>query len=140
MDERRQHCRHITPLSASMTLLGKRETRLAAKRFRGIVEDISIGGIRLSIVDPYGFLHGKDLAGEKVKLVIAMPQFDYNLVTGGIIQWFKNNKRKSSRMFSIGIEFPNISTTDLQYLENYLCSNFGDQNLLWDLWSKEVKS
>ena len=140
IEERRHHCRHTTPLSASLTLLEGKETRIAAKRFRGIVEDISIGGVRLSIVDPYGFLHGKELIGEKVKLAIAMPQFDYNLVTGGVIHWFRSDARKPGRIFPVGIEFSNISATDLQYLENYLCSNFGDQNLLWDLWSREVKS
>ena len=139
MEEKRQACRHDKPLSVYFGFFGEKESLSGPESFRGFVEDVSTGGVRIQIVDAYGFLYGKDLRRKVIKLSIPMPQFDYTLVTTGIIQWVKSDNKSLNQTFSLGVEFINISMTDCQYLENYLSSNLGDQNLLWDLWSKEVK-
>lgn len=139
MEEKRQSHRHDKALSVYFSFFGEAENFSGPADYRGFVEDVSISGIRIKIIDAYGFLYGKDLRSKVIKLSIPMPQFDYTLVTTGIIQWVKNDNKSLNQTFSLGVEFINISITDCQYLENYLSSNLGDQNLLWDLWSKEVK-
>ena len=139
MEEKRQCSRHDKPLSVCFGFFGEKENLSGPESFSGFVEDISIGGVRIQIVDTYGFLHGKDLQRKAIKLSIPIPQFDYTFITTGIIQWVKGDNKSLNQTISLGVEFINLSTPDQQYLENYLGSNLGDQNLLWDLWSKEVK-
>ncbi len=139
MEDKRQSTRKSKPLSVSFGFFGADETLAGLKDFSGFVEDISIGGARIQIVDPYGFLFGKELSGKVIKFSMPFPHLDYNMVTTGLIQWVKADKKNLNQTFSLGVQFRNLSMTDCQYLESYLGSNSGDHNLLWDLWNREVK-
>lgn len=139
MEEKRQHSRHDKPLSVSFAFFGGHQEIPGPRTYEGFIEDISLGGVRIKLVDQYGFLYGRELQGMTIKLSIPLPQLHYTLTTTGLIQWVKNDHKSLSQTLILGVEFQNVSVTDKQYLENYLSSNLGDQNLLWDLWNKEVK-
>ncbi|MEA1924175.1 MAG: PilZ domain-containing protein [Pseudomonadota bacterium] len=139
MKKEQQSYRQDKPLSVSFSFLEGKKSSSAGRRFRGFVEDISVTGVRIKIVDTYGFFYGKNLQEEIIKLSISIPQLDHILVTTGIISWIKSDDKSLNQMISLGVKFNDLSATDCQYLENYLSSNLGDQKLLWDLWDKEVK-
>lgn len=139
MEDKRQSPRRNKPLSVSFGFFGKNESLVGLKNFSGFVEDISTSGARIQIVDPYGFLHGKELSGKVIKLSMPFPHLDYTLISTGTIQWVKGDNKSLNQTFSLGIQFRNLSLTDCEYLESYLSSNLGDHNLLWELWNQEVK-
>lgn len=139
MEDKRQFPRKNKPLSVTFSFFGANEALSGLKEFSGFVEDISISGVRIQIVDPYGFLYGKELSGKVIKCSLPFPHLDYTLVSTAIIQWVRGDKKNLNQTFSLGVQFRNLSMTDCQYLESYISSNYGDHNLLWDLWNQEVK-
>jgi c-di-GMP-binding flagellar brake protein YcgR len=139
MDERRVFKRHDKPLSVEFGLIGEKASLSRRNSFQGFVEDISLGGLRLQLRERYGKLYKMKIQGKNVKLAIPFPEFSYTVYTHGEIQWSNDFQEHTEHVITMGIRFIDLSPTDCQYLENYIGSNKGDHNLLWELWNKEVK-
>ena len=139
MDERRIFKRHDKPLSIEFGLVGEKDSLSKRSSFQGFVEDISLGGLRLQLRERYGKLYKVPLQGKQITLSIPFPQFNYTVFTLGIIQWSNDFQEHTEHVITMGIKFVDLSPTDSQYLENYMGSNKADHNLLWELWSKEIK-
>jgi len=139
MDERRVSKRYDKPLKVEFGLIGEKPSLSNRTSFQGFIEDISLGGLRLGLREKYGKLYKMKLQGKKVKLSIPFPQFNYTVCALGEIQWSNDFQEHAEHVITLGIRFIDLSPTDCQYLENYMGSNKGDHNLLWELWNKEVK-
>ena len=139
MDERRNYQRIDKPLRIDFSFIDETAGITGRNVFAGYIEDISLGGIRVQLRERYGKLYQVALQGEKVKLSFSFPQFNHTVFTTGIIRWSKKITEHTDQIITMGIKFLALAPTDQQYLENYLSSNQGDQNFLWDLWNKEIK-
>ena len=139
MDERRDSKRYDKPLSVEFGLIGEKPSLSNRTSFQGFIEDISLGGLRLQLKEKYGKLYKMKFQGKQINMAIALPQFNYTVYTLGEIQWSNDFQEHAEHVITMGIKFIDLSPTDCQYLENYISSNKGDHNLLWELWNKEVK-
>jgi hypothetical protein len=139
IQDRRAHKRLDKPLAVSFGLIGASAALARHDSFSGYVEDISIDGIRLTLRERYGRLHGVNLREQQIKLTFSLPQFEHRISTSGNIQWLQSSREGTDTLITMGIRFTNLSSTDRQYLEGYLATNRGDLNLLWDLWNREMQ-
>ncbi|MBW1646044.1 MAG: PilZ domain-containing protein [Deltaproteobacteria bacterium] len=139
MDERRNFQRVDKPLGVDFSFLGEPAGIAGNNVFSGFIEDISLGGIRIQLRERYGKLYRVALQGERIKMSFSFPQFDHTVFTTGIIRWSKKTTEHTDQLITLGVKFIDLAPTDQQYLENYLSSSQGDQNLLWDLWNKEIR-
>ncbi|MBN2231320.1 MAG: PilZ domain-containing protein [Deltaproteobacteria bacterium] len=137
--DRRAHKRLDKPLAVTFGIIGASTSLARHDSFSGYVEDISLGGVRLTLREKYGRLYGINLQEQQVKLTFSLPRFDCLISTPGNIQWSRSSREGSDTLFTLGIRFTNMSSTDRRYLENYLAATQGDHNLLWDLWNKEMR-
>ena len=139
MEDRRVFKRHDKPLRVELGLVDEKPSLSNRTSFQGFIEDISLGGLRLQLRERYGKLYKMKLQGKQVKLAIPFSQFNYTIYALGTIQWSNDFQEHTEHVITMGIRFIDLSPTDCQYLENYMGSNKGDHNLLWELWNKEVK-
>ena len=139
MEERRAFKRHDKPLSVEFGLIGEKSSLSNRTSFQGFIEDISLGGMRLQLREKYGKLYKTKMQGKRIKLSIPFSQFNHTVYALGEIQWSNDVQEHAEHVITLGVKFVDLAPTDRQYLENYMNSNRGDHNLLWDLWNKEIR-
>ncbi len=107
------------------------EVRLSA--IDGDLQDISTGGARLLVDDPYGQLKPLILKGLRTKLEIALPESDpIQLLCD--VSWVRAARSTKSGEIDIGLEFSDLHPGQLERIQAFMAVRHNDQTMFWSMW------
>ncbi len=132
--ERREHPRRKIPAAVTCTFY---EEILRGKgRFKGFIQDISMGGVSLEIRDDFLSISETMLLYTNIEMHVEFnfPDGMKHMNFSGLIRWYKRIKKKEKNFLYLGIKFQNLNEQSREVLEKYLSLGTGDINLIWNLW------
>ena len=133
-DEKRRHVRAELPTMVTMKVFSREGREKKAITLKGIIDDLSIGGVSVEVDERYMPIDVDQLVEQIVKMEIHFPKNKKNPYILGSIRWIKREVAKGSSVLQLGIQFVDITEENLKALKNFLELGSGDQNLLWNLW------
>jgi c-di-GMP-binding flagellar brake protein YcgR len=99
----------------------------------GYLRDMSLGGARIGLDDPYGHLAGKTLKGLRAKLEITLPGSDtMHLVC--TVCWVRRSARSRDAETELGLEFEAMEDWQLQKITAFVTMRHTDRTMFWNVW------
>jgi hypothetical protein len=111
-DDKRRHPRKKVSLPALISKLDSDDKALQA----GIVLDISLGGLQISIPHDYKYEIHEEMDNRKISIVFTLPESKKPLV----VQCMAHHVYNSDGDISIGASFSDTDFTSYQTIQNYL--------------------
>jgi c-di-GMP-binding flagellar brake protein YcgR len=99
----------------------------------GFLKDISVGGARIGIEDPYGQFKHMALKGLRTKLEIALPESEpVQLLC--VVSWTRVVRAASSNQIDLGLEFADVEPWQVEKIQAFMAIRHTDQTMFWNMW------
>jgi c-di-GMP-binding flagellar brake protein YcgR len=107
----------------------------AALPVAGCLADLSLGGARIELDDPYGHLAFTAKPGTRGKLEIALVDADPLRLTCEV-RWAvaQAHTRHRARRIAIGVEFKLVEDWQLEGIRAFMSAKHTDHTMFWQLW------
>ena len=99
----------------------------------GCVKDMSLGGARVRIEDPFGQMQVTALRGHRAKLEITMPDGE-TLHVVCVVTWVRRPTRGRQDDVELGVQFELLEDKQLQKIAAFLDMRHTDRTMLWSMW------
>ncbi|RJQ18078.1 MAG: PilZ domain-containing protein [Nitrospiraceae bacterium] len=105
--------------------------------FNGYLRDISIDGASLEFEDKYGRFSLKEANKSSIKISFSIPH-EGKVNIFARIKWVKKSG-SNGNCLSIGIEFKDMESWQLDTIEKLIGMKNKDHNMMWNLWEQYEK-
>ena len=107
---------------------------------KGFIQDISLGGACLTLGEKYLTGPPAEIIGKSVKVLVNVPKVEFGLNLCGTIVWSREIFREGKTMVIAGIQFKDMTHSDLTFLKNHCYVGEDAQELISYLWESLPKS
>ena len=107
---------------------------------KGVIQDISLGGALISLGEKYLTGLPAEIIGKSVKVLINVPKAKFGINLLGTIAWCRETLREGKTIVIAGIEFKDMTHSDLVFLRKYCYVGEEAQDLISYLWESLPKS
>ena len=106
---------------------------------KGFIQDISLGGACLTLGEKYLTGPPSAIIGKSIKVMINIPKVEFRLNLCGTIVWSREIFREGKTMVIAGIQFKDMTHSDLTFLKNHCYVGEDAQDLISYLWESLPK-
>jgi CRP-like cAMP-binding protein len=107
---------------------------------KGIIQDISLGGACITLGEKYLTGSPAEIIGKSIKVLINVPKVKVGLNLFGTIAWCREIMREGKTIIIAGIQFRDMTHSDLSFLTKYCYVGEEAQDLISHLWESLPKS
>ena len=107
---------------------------------KGSIQDISLSGACLTLGEKYLTGPPAGIIGKSVKVLVNVPKVEFGLNLCGTIVWSREIFREGKTMVIAGIQFKDMTHSDLTFLKNHCYVGEDAQDLISYLWESLPKS
>lgn len=106
---------------------------IAPRIFRGMIQDISMGGACILFDYRYLRIAIDAVPGLRVKLELLPPEGDpIHLLA--VIRWARGEGPKEAWTLLMGVEFQDVLFWDQEKIDKFLALTGRDKQMMWNLW------
>jgi hypothetical protein len=107
---------------------------------KGFIQDISLGGACISLGERYLTGSPAEIIGKSVKVLVSVPKAKIGLNLFGTIAWCREVLRGGKTIVIAGIQFKDMTHSDLLFLKKHCYVGEEAQDLISYLWESLPKS
>ena len=107
---------------------------------KGFIQDISLGGACVTLGEKYLTGSPAEIIGKSVKVLINVPKVKIGLNLFGTIAWCREILRGGKSIVIAGIQFRDMTHSDLTFLKKHCYAGEDAQDLISYLWESLPKS
>jgi CRP-like cAMP-binding protein len=107
---------------------------------KGFIQDISLGGACLTLGEKYLTGSPAEIIGKSIKVLVNIPKVEFGLNLCGTIVWTREIFREGKTMIIAGIQFKDMTHSDLTFLKKHCYVGEDAQDLISYLWESLPKS
>jgi CRP-like cAMP-binding protein len=107
---------------------------------KGLIQDISLGGACITLGEKYLTGSPAEIIGKGVKVLINVPKVKVGLNLLGTIAWCREITRQGKTTIIAGIQFRDMTHSDLSFLTKHCYVGEDAQDLISYLWESLPKS
>jgi hypothetical protein len=107
---------------------------------KGLIQDISLGGACITLGEKYLTGSPAEIIGKSIKVLINVPKVKVGLNLFGTIAWCREIMREGKTIIIAGIQFRDMTHSDLSFLTKYCYVGEEAQDLISHLWESLPKS
>ena len=107
---------------------------------KGFIQDISLGGAYITLGEKYLTGSPTEIIGKSVKVLINVPKVKVGLNLFGTIVWCREILRGGKNIVIAGIQFKDMTHSDLTFLKKHCYVGEDAQDLISYLWESLPKS
>lgn len=104
-----------------------------APTFDGYLKDISLGGARIGLDDPYGQVNRKALEGVRTKLHVTLPENEH-LHLLCVVCWVKARGQAKGAEVELGLQFVQMESWQLEKIQLFMALRHTDYTMFWNMW------
>jgi len=106
---------------------------LAIPPIDGYLKDISLGGARIALDDPYGQFNRRALEGVRTKLQVTLPESE-QLQLLCVVCWVRARGPAKGAEVELGLEFVQMEPWQLERIQHFMALRHTDHTMFWNLW------
>jgi CRP-like cAMP-binding protein len=107
---------------------------------KGLIQDISLGGACITLGEKYLTGSPAEIIGKSIKVLINVPKVKVGLNLFGTIAWCREIMREGKTIIIAGIQFRDMTHSDLSFLTKHCYVGEDAQDLISHLWESLPKS
>ena len=107
---------------------------------KGFIQDISLGGACLTLGEKYLTGSPAEIIGRSIKILVNVPKVEFGLNLCGTIVWGREILREGKTILIAGIQFKDMTHSDLMFLKKHCYVGEDAQDLISYLWESLPKS
>ena len=107
---------------------------------KGFIQDISLGGACITLGEKYLTGSPAEIIGKSVKILVNVPKVEVGLNLFGTIAWCREVLREGKTIVIAGIQFKDMTHSDLAFLKKHCYVGEEAQDLISYLWESRPKS
>lgn len=135
----RRAVRYQLQAQADMKIF-KNESNKGQLILKGFIQDISLGGACISLGEKYLTGSPAEIIGKSVKVLVNVPKVEIGLNLFGTIAWCREVLREGKTIVIAGIQFKDMTHSDLAFLKKHCYVGEEAQDLISYLWESLPKS
>jgi CRP-like cAMP-binding protein len=106
---------------------------------KGFIQDISLGGACITLGEKYLTGSPAEIIGKSVKVLVNVPKVKVGLNVFGTIAWCREILREGKTIIIAGIQFKDMTHSDLTFLKKHCYVGEDAQDLISYLWESLPK-
>ena len=118
----------------------KSESNKSHLILKGFIQDISLGGACITLGEKYLTGSPAEIIGKSVKVLVNVPKVEVGLNLFGTIAWCREVLREGKTIVIAGIQFKDMTHSDLAFLKKHCFVGEEAQDLISYLWESLPKS
>ena len=118
----------------------KNESNKSQLILKGFIQDISLGGACITLGEKYLTGSPAEIIGKSVKVLVNVPKVEVGLNLFGTIAWCREVLREGKTIVIAGIQFKDMTHSDLAFLKKHCFVGEEAQDLISYLWESLPKS
>ena len=118
----------------------KNESNKSQLILKGFIQDISLGGACITLGEKYLTGSPAEIIGKSVKVLVNVPKVEVGLNLFGTIAWCREVLREGKTIVIAGIQFKDMTHSDLAFLKKHCYVGEEAQDLISYLWESLPKS
>ena len=118
----------------------KNESNKSQLILKGFIQDISLGGACITLGEKYLTGSPAEIIGKSVKVLVNVPKVEVGLNLFGTIAWCREVLREGKTIVIAGIQFKDMTHSDLAFLKKHCYVGEEAQDLISYLWESRPKS
>jgi CRP-like cAMP-binding protein len=118
----------------------KNESNKSQLILKGFIQDISLGGACITLGEKYLTGSPAEIIGKSVKVLVNVPKVEVGLNLFGTIAWCREVLREGKTIVIAGVQFKDMTHSDLAFLKKYCFVGEEAQDLISYLWESLPKS
>lgn len=118
----------------------KNESNKSQLILKGFIQDISLGGACITLGEKYLTGSPAEIIGKSVKVLVNVPKVEVGLNLFGTIAWCREVLREGKTIVIAGIQFKDMTHSDLAFLKKHCYVGEEAQDLISYLWQSLPKS
>jgi CRP-like cAMP-binding protein len=118
----------------------KNESNKSQLVLKGFIQDISLGGACITLGEKYLTGSPAEIIGKSVKVLVNVPKVEVGLNLFGTIAWCREVLREGKTIVIAGIQFKDMTHSDLAFLKKHCFVGEEAQDLISYLWESLPKS
>jgi CRP-like cAMP-binding protein len=117
----------------------KNEPHQSQLILKGLIQDISLGGACVTLGEKYLTGPPAEIIGKSVKVQVNVPKVEVGLNLFGTIAWCREVLREGKTIVIAGIQFKDMTHSDLAFLRKHCYVGEEAQDLISYLWESLAK-
>jgi hypothetical protein len=118
----------------------KNESNKSQLILKGFIQDISLGGACITLGEKYLTGSPAEIIGKSVKVLVNVPKVEVGLNLFGTLAWCREVLREGKTIVIAGIQFKDMTHSDLAFLKKHCFVGEEAQDLISYLWESLPKS
>jgi hypothetical protein len=118
----------------------KNESNKSQLILKGFIQDISLGGACITLGEKYLTGSPAEIIGKSVKVLVNVPKVEVGLNLFGTLAWCREVLREGKTIVIAGIQFKDMTHSDLAFLKKHCYVGEEAQDLISYLWESRPKS